>query len=175
MIATWMVLFAVLDGAFAGFRGAAPCNARIRKRAYYARALSYGALAALTATLLAASSTPAADYETLVGVGRRMLAVFSVYGSGVALALLGYLLGGADLRVLSTVSILGPFTLIRPWMVLAALGYGLWGQTNAAVITLTLVSAGAVLLLGRALGLVYECRLQRELETPVTRPLPADR
>ena len=184
MIATWMVLFAVLDGAFAGFRGAAPCNARIRKRAYYARALSYGALAALvlcvalaalTATLLAASSTPAADYETLVGVGRRMLAVFSVYGSGVALALLGYLLGGADLRVLSTVSILGPFTLIRPWMVLAALVYGLWGQTNATVITLTLVSAGAVLLLGRALGLVYECRLQRELETPVTRPLPADR
>ncbi len=173
MIAAWLVLFAVLDGAFAGFRGAAPCNARIRKRRYYARSLAFGALAALalcvalaalTAALLAASSTPAADYETLVGVGRRMLRVFSAYGGCVGLALLGYLLGGPDLRVLSTVSILGPFTLIRPWMVLAALLYGLWGQTNATVITLTLASAGAVLLLRRGLGLFYERRLQRELD-----------
>ncbi|MDQ2644314.1 MAG: oxidoreductase [Myxococcota bacterium] len=184
MIAAWMVLFAVLDGAFAGFRGAAPCNARIRKRRYYARALSFGALAALvlcvalaalTLAFLAASSTPAADYQTLVAVGRRMLAVFSVYGLCVALALLSYLLGGPDLRVLSTVSILGPFTLIRPWMVLAALVYGLWGQTNATVITLTLASAAAVLLLGRGLCLVYERRLQRELEAPLTRPQPGNR
>ena len=178
MIAAWMVLFAVLDGAFAGFRGAAPCNARIRKRAYYARALAFGALsalaqcvvlAALTAAVLAASPAPAEDYQTLVAVGRRMLDVFSVYAACVALALLGYLLGNADLRVLSTVSILGPFTLIRPWMVLAALVYGLWGQTNAAVIGLTLGSAGAVLLLGRALGVFYERRLQRELDAELPR------
>jgi hypothetical protein len=162
-----------VDGAVRGARGAAPCNARIRKRAYYARAVSYGAfsalalciaLAALTAVLLAISSTPAADYETLVGVGSRMLGVFSAYAVCVALALLGYLFGSSDLRVLATVSILGPFTLIRPWMVLAALVYGLWGQTNGTAITLTLVSAGAVLLLGRGLGLAYERRLQRELD-----------
>ncbi len=184
MIAAWMVLFAVLDGAFAGFRGAAPCNARIRKRRYYARALSFGALAAfalclvlaaLTAILLAASPTPAADYATLVAVGGRMLSVFSVYAVCVALALLGYLLGGADLRVLSTVSILGPFTLIRPWMVLAAVVYGLRGQTNGTVITLTLASAGAVLLLGRGLGRFYEQRLQRELDAPLARARPGHR
>jgi hypothetical protein len=98
-----------------------------------------------------------------------MLAVFSVYGACVALALLGYLLGNADLRVLSTVSILGPFTLIRPWMILAALVHGLWGQTNLTVIGLTLASAGAVLLLGRALGVVYERRLQRELDEALPR------
>jgi hypothetical protein len=177
MIAGWMVLFAVLDGAFAGFRGAAPCNGLIKKRAYYMRALAFGALsavalcvllAALTAVVLTGSSTPAQDYETLVEVGRRMLRVFWVYGACVALALLVYLFGSADLRVLSTVSILGPFTLIRPWMVLAALVYGLWGQTNVPVIALTLASAGAVLLLGRVLGVAYERRLGRELASAIT-------
>lgn len=151
---------AVVDAAFAGFRAAAGRNARIFKLAYYRRSVARGALAGLalvavlgllTVWTLARSPDPAAQYAELVRVGDRMLWVLGSYAALVSLALVVYFVADWDLRSLSTVAILGPFTLLRVWMIALSAIVGLSVGAGPTTWVLTLLSCAAVALLGRGL------------------------
>jgi hypothetical protein len=160
VIPTLLSALAIVDAAFAGFRAAAGRNARIFKRRYYQTAMLGGAaagaglvlvLAAATMAVLAVSRHPASEYAQLVRIGGRMLRVLGVYSALVMAALLVYGTARAELRTLATVAILGPFTLIRPAVVVAATISGLSGGATAPSAALTVVASAAVLALGRGL------------------------
>lgn len=176
MIPALMILLAVLDLTFAGFRAAAGRNGLIEKRAYYARSMVAGALAGVgfsavmalvTFAALRPSPSPGVLYNDLVGVGLRMALVFGAYAALVLLALFVYVLARHELRTLATVAILGPFTMARPWMVVVAAIYGLWPVRSPLVIGLTLASCLGVLALGRVLDMAYSDASAHARERPL--------
>jgi hypothetical protein len=153
-------LLAVVDAAFAGFRAAAGRNARIFKRSYYGRSLLVGALSGLllvallsllTLLVLALSADAPRQYAELLLVGGRMLWVLMPYAGLVLTALVAYAVFDYDARALATVAILGPFTLLRPWVILLACLVGLAESSGVLTWLLTATASGAVVLLGRAL------------------------
>jgi hypothetical protein len=163
-----LAALAIVDAAFAGFRAAAGRNARIFKREYYARSMRLGALsgvmlvvvlAGLTGLLLANSDDPAQRYAELVAVGQRMLWVFVPYAVLVLSALALYLFSDHDLRAFATVAILGPFTLLRPWVVVGGAAVGLCVSSDRAAWFLTVSACGSVVLLGRILDRRARLRL----------------
>lgn len=160
MIPTLLALLAIVDVAFAGFRAAAGRDAHIDKRAYYRRAMASGALAgvglvaalsAITVVLLLASGEAAALYAELLTIGARMLVILLGYALLVLGALALYAAPQLTLRVLATVTILGPFTLLRPLAIVAATVWGVYPSRSAPAVALTIGSSAAVLALGRLL------------------------
>lgn len=160
MIPALLSFFAILDAAFVGFRAAAGRDGRIDKRAYYARAMAHGTLAgvglvvalgALTAVALVTAPDAARTYAELLVIGARMLLWIGAYAGLVFVALGFYAVTSLDVRVLSTVAVLGPFTLLRPWIVVAATAWGLSGGASLRAGALTVVSSAAVLALARLL------------------------
>lgn len=179
MIPALLAFFAILDAAFVGFRAAAGRDGRIDKRAYYLRAMGHGtlaglglvvALAALTAAVLATAPDAGSVYAELLAIGARMLRVIGAYAALVLLALAFYTASSLDVRVLSTVAVLGPFTLLRPWVVVVATAWGLAGTTSLRAGALTATSSAAVLLLARSLDRHHARAAQRRDEdvTPPT-------
>lgn len=175
-----LALLAIVDAAFAGFRAAAGRNARIFKFVYYRQSLLRGALAGvglvaalavLTALALVLVHDPAHQYAELVVVGRRMLGVLGAYAALVIAALVVYGVADWDLRSLATVAILGPFTLLRAWVIALAGAVGLSAGAGGVTWALTLVSCAAVVLLGRGLDRWYARR--SELQNRHSPPTPA--
>ena len=162
---------AIVDAAFAGFRAAAGRNARIFKRDYYRKSLVRGALAGLilvaclallTLALLWLCKDPRREYAELVGVGVRMSWVFIPYAGLVLAALLVYGLADDDLRSFATVAILGPFTLVRPWVIALGCAVGLCAGASLPTWVLTVTSSGLVILLGRWLDRQFRPALPGE-------------
>jgi len=163
-----LALLAIVDAAFAGFRAGAGRNARIFKRAYYARSMLIGTLfgvmlvtvlGGVTLLLLAASADPAQQYAELVAVGSRMLWVFVPYAVLVLSALALYLFSDHDLRAFATVAILGPFTLLRPWVIAMGAAVGLCASVDRVTWILTLIACSSVVLSGRLLDRRARLRL----------------
>jgi hypothetical protein len=164
VIPALLASLAIVDAAFAGFRAAAGRDARIFKRAYYRRALLVGAgagaclvaaLAMATGIALFFSRDPGALYAELLVIGARMLQVFLGYALLVLAALALYATARMELRILATVSILGPFTLLRPVVVLAATALGVASSPSSVAVALTVGSSASVLLLGWLLDWHY--------------------
>ena len=160
MTPSTLAVLAIVDAAFAGFRAAAGRNARVFKRAYYARNMLLGSLfgvilvaglAGLTLLLLAISTDPAGRYAELVAVGRRMLWVLVPYSGLVLSALVLYRFSDHDLRAFATVAILGPFTLLRPWVIASGAAVGLYASADRGAWVLTIIACASVILLGRLL------------------------
>jgi hypothetical protein len=108
-------------------------------------------LGALTLLLLMTSADAARQYAELLSVGERMLWVFVPYAVLVLTALVVYLVADYDLRAFATVAILGPFTLIRPWVIALGCLLGLRATPHLSTWILTVSSSSAVVLLGRVL------------------------
>lgn len=164
MIPALMIVFAILDLAFVGFRAAAGRDGRIDKHRYYVRAMLFGAAcgAALSALLGLATwitmqmvGEPYALFAELVMIGERMSMVFGAYTCLVVTALLVYGFSRHEVRTLSTVAILGPFTLLRPWLVALALVVGLIPVQTASALGLTVVSCLSVLAVGASIDWFY--------------------
>jgi hypothetical protein len=157
---TPLLLLAVLcltDAAFAGYRDAAGRDARIFKAELYRRAIRRGlcfgfGVAALTVALatavLAAAPSPPARFAELTTTAWWMLPILAVYATVVLVAMGLWAAAEADVRTLASVTVLGPFTLIRPWVIAAAGALGAW---HAPSVPAALVAVGA-------------CALQIELE-----------
>lgn len=157
MIPAALILFALLDGAFAGFRASAGRDGRIDKRRYHLRAMASGAsasvvaivaLAALTLASCATHHDPRAAWAELIAVGGRLVLVYALYSALVLAALAVYLLARHEVRTLATVAILGPFTLARPWVVLGAAAWATGLSTQWRTTALTWCASGTVLAVG---------------------------
>lgn len=164
MIFALLCALALLDGGFAGYRAAAGRNALVVKTRYYQRAVVHGlVVAALNLVVIAVvaglclllSSNPAALHADFAIAGEKMLLVFIPYSLAVVLTFLPFVCPWADVRVLTSVIIFGPFTLLRPFVAAGGLIFGLITKPRVEV---ALVCAAAV-----AVSLAMEPILGRRL------------
>ncbi len=132
-----LTVLALTDAAFAGFRAAAGRSAAVHKLEGYLRAtwlgVGFGVVAITVvviwgAATLVGSDNPAALYASYVDAADRMVTVYATYATIVLLALLAWTLPIGERRTFFNVLILGPFTLLRPWVIIAG---GLWSATGA--------------------------------------------
>lgn len=162
----------LVDGTLCGFRAAAGRNPRLFLGTYYAAAMIRGARAALATIALFLGAALAirtvggdAAWASLLETSARLVLVYGVFATAVLVALGLYLVGTFDLGVLATVLVLGPFTLARPWVIVAG---GVWAAATASS------PAAAVLALA---GAVVMARFERllDLGRPPWRGLEGDR
>lgn len=126
-----LCLLWLVDAMFIGFRDAAGRNPAIRKwDGYYQRGLVRGLAGGLVGlVLIGAVATGgwavANDRDAVLAAytagARPMLWVYGTYATLVIVALGLWLSKQLDVRTLASVLVLGPFTLIRPLVVLAGL------------------------------------------------------
>jgi hypothetical protein len=125
-----LALLVVVDGAFSGFRVAAGCNGRIGKRAYYAAATLRGAgvstallaVNVLIAWLLVRSAAdPASTWTRFQEAATVLVRVYGAYATLTLGTLVFYVLPIGEYRLLTSVLVLGPMTLIRPLVIVVGL------------------------------------------------------
>jgi hypothetical protein len=156
MIALLLWALATADAAFIGYREAAGRSALINKGAYYRRAMirgavlgqiAVGAVGAAVAVALVLSPEPRALIDELRLAGSRMLTVYVPYALIILIAFAVRAAPSVDLRSITSVLIFGPFTLIRPLVVVAGVA---WGVSAAPSLVTWLLG---VLILSLMLGL----------------------
>lgn len=174
MIPALMIAFAVLDLAFVGFRAAAGRNGRIDKRDYFIRAMVSGAaigvfvsavLGLVTWIVMTNVAQPYALFAEMVEIGQKMVLVLGAYAALVVGALVVYGFSRHEVRTLSTVAILGPFTLMRPWIVVLAVLLGFGVARTWPAIALTVISCFAVLGTGAAINAYYAAKQEKNTTT----------
>jgi hypothetical protein len=129
-VSPWLLgALVLIDGTLCGFRAAAGRNPRLFLRDYYAASLRRGALlsvlvvgAFLGVAMLVKATSPV-DWSALLLAADAMVFVYGLYAMAVLGALGLYVVGHFDLGVLATVLVLGPFTLVRP---LVIVGGAVW-------------------------------------------------
>lgn len=153
-------LLATVDSAFIGYRDAAGRSALIDKRDYYRQALIRGALLGQIAVaivgivaggMLATSPEPAGLFATLDQVGTRMVMVYVPYALILTITFFIRAVPSVDIRSITSVLVFGPFTLIRPLVVLAGAIWGLLAAPTTSVLLLILLIVSLMLGMGYAL------------------------
>lgn len=188
-----LVVLALVDAAFAGFRAAAGRDPRIYKwrpprggdggptarppggrdaprtaglacSGYYPRAIRAGALGGAVALLLpvgvgaalwlGSGQALAPWWAALDEAARPMVGVLGVFTVLVVGAFAPWRLAGSELRTFISVTVFGPLTLLRPVVVLVALGWALLHRPG--------LGAGLTLAVGAAAVLLVEPWLDRQ-------------
>lgn len=161
MIVFLLWLLATVDSAFIGYREAAGRNALIEKKAYYRHALIRGALfgqlavliaGVITAIALSTSDNARELFGKLELIGARMLLVYIPYALIILLALSIRALPSVDIRSITSTLIFGPFTLIRPLVVLLGAVWGILAAPGAVTVALVVLIVCLMLGLEWALG-----------------------
>ncbi len=161
MIAILLWLLATVDSAFIGYREAAGRNALIEKRAYYRRALIRGALfgqlavlivGVITAIAIVSSNNADALLSNIELVGARMVTVYVPYALIILITFCIRALPSVDIRSITSVLIFGPFTFIRPIVVLGGAVWGVFAARGAITIALTVLIVTLMLGLEAALA-----------------------
>ena len=146
-----LLLLALVDGACAGFRSSVGRTGLINHRSSDRQATRRGA------TLLAILLSPAVVLTCIVAVldpastgpylraGKIMLAVYAPYALAVLAALAVYATLDWRKRYLASAVILGPFTLIRPALVIIGGALAVAATRNGAVTITTVLAVIGVL------------------------------
>jgi hypothetical protein len=178
MTALSLCLLALLDGLLTGFRAAAGQNGHVHKGRYYLRAQALGGglalalpgvAAALAFGLLAISPAQAQLWSDFEAAGAVAMRVFAVYGA-VAMAALGVYLAAAfmmrsiEVRTAATVIILGPFTLVRPWVILGGLLLAIGSRPRWEVAALCALLGATALAMEPLLRRMYRPRVSALLQ-----------
>jgi len=146
-VAAALLILAVLDGTFAGFRSSLGRTGLLdHRRSDYRASVRGGVLVlALLALPVVAASADAIGRPHRRHLYRRageaMLVVYGPYAALVLLALLVYATLGWRLKYLASAVILGPFTLIRP---VIAVGGALLAAVAADDVLVTVIGCLAV-------------------------------
>lgn len=153
MIALAVMLLVVMDAGFAGYRAAAGRNGCIDKRRYYARAVVTGLAARLIIALSFAGLAWAAGAfggehaPAFDAAGRAFLVVAGPYACAVLVAFVPFAVPRTDLRVLTSALLFGPLSLMRTWVIAAALLAGVWAAPDVRVVVIALPAAAVMLAL----------------------------
>lgn len=151
-------LLATVDSAFIGYRDAAGRNALIKKRQYYRHAIFRGALFGQLAVAIAGivaimmlllSPEPARLFADFEQVATRMLMVYVPYALILTITFFIRVMPSVDVRSITSVLVFGPFTLVRPLVVMAG---AIWGLLGAPTIHVLLLM---VLIVSLMLGMEY--------------------
>jgi len=151
-----LVLLALVDGALLGFRAAAGRSGALDKGAYFRRAVALGAsyagavAAGGVVLALALSAAGGADvWPALVVAGRAAATVHAVFAALVLTSLLVWAVPVTEVRTIASVTVLGPGTLLRPWVLVGGLGAAVFAAPRWEVATLALYAAVGMLPLER--------------------------
>jgi hypothetical protein len=161
MIALLLWALATIDAAFIGYREAAGRSALINKGAYYRHAMIRGAIlgqiavaivGAAIAVMLLLSPEPLARVRELQEVGSRMLTVYIPYALIIFIAFAVRLAPSIDLRSITSVLIFGPFTLIRPVVVVVGVVCGFLSAPSFVTLLLGILILSLMLSLEWIIG-----------------------
>ena len=139
IVAALLVVLALFDVLLSGFRAAAGRDGRIGKGPYYRAAIARAGWsglglvainAALVGALVTTAGEPAVAWEDLQGAGARAIEVFAVFATLTLVAILFWFAPFRELRIVPTLLVLGPMTLIRPWVVIGGLLWAAAGSTR---------------------------------------------
>jgi hypothetical protein len=130
LIAVVLAVLAMFDLMLAGFRSAAGREGRLAKAAYFRAAVARGAWfafaivgahIALAAVLVLTAPSPSTTWLELVAAGAVATYVLGAFATLTLLALLLWLSPIVEYRLLASILVLGPLTLVRPFVILGAL------------------------------------------------------
>jgi len=130
LIAVILAVLALFDLMLAGFRSAAGREGKIVKRAYFRAAVARGAWfafaivgvhIALVAVLVLTAPSRIATWHELVASGTIATYVLGGFATLTLLALLLWLSPIVEHRLLASILVLGPLTLVRPFVIIGAL------------------------------------------------------
>ncbi len=163
-------MLAVLDALLSGFRAAAGRDGRIVKVSFYAGALARAAAAgvivvaanaAIVGGLVASAPEPAVTWQAVVEAGARSGSVFRFVAMFTVCAILAWFSRSPDMRILPTLLVLGPLTLVRPLVIGGGLLYAAWPAADWRVWAVALVAGASMLGVETILGLRYRNRWRR--------------
>jgi hypothetical protein len=167
-IAILVGVLAVFDFVLAGFRAAAGRDGRIDKMPMFRAAMVRGGLwggvivafhGALAMILVATGDSTV--WPAFLAAGRDAVVVFGIFATLTALALVFWFSPLHELRIVPTLVILGPLTLLRPLVIVIGLAYAS-SRSPEPRVWVTAALAGASMLAGeKALGRRYRDRWKR--------------
>lgn len=145
-----LLVLAMTDAAFCGYREAAGRNPLIRKAAFYRHALrrgirfgfvNVGLAAALLLVLLLVAPHPRALWADCAAAGANLLCVVGPYATIVLVALGAWTAAEQDVRTLASVALLGPLTLLRPAVIVAGAAVAVATRPTAPIAALAVTTA----------------------------------
>lgn len=157
MIPFLMIGLVLLDCALAGIRAGYGRDGRIHKNDLSLRCALRGmlfgafvcaALGILTGIVVTRSAHGPDIYQSLLSIGIRMQIVFVGFSMVVLPSVALFTVCRHEYRTLATVAILGPLTIARPFVIIAATAWGLTASQHFEATLLTLVASAAVLFTG---------------------------
>ena len=144
-------VLAFIDGTLCGFRAAAGRNPRLFLWNYYAASMRRGALVSLFTIVLflglglvLRAAGGELVWASMTAAAAKLVFVYGIYATLVVAALGLYLSSSFDLGVLASVLVLGPFTLLRPIVILAGAAWVAATSDTLAAASMA-VSAGVVM------------------------------
>jgi hypothetical protein len=165
-----LAALAVFDVLLSGTRAAAGRDGRIAKPPYYREAaqralvaglIVVGGNAAMVAALVATAPQPAAAWALMLEAGVRCVEVFGAFATLTLIAILFWFAPVRELRIVPTLVVLGPLTLIRPLVIVGGLLFAVAGAASWRV-WLAGVAAGASMIgIEFVLGRAYRGRWRR--------------
>lgn len=165
-----LILLALFDVLLSGTRAAAGRDGRIAKPPYYreagVRALWAGVLvvagnAALVSVLVATAPAPDAAWEAMRHAGVRCVEVFGAFATLTLVAILFWFAPVRELRIVPTLVVLGPLTLVRPLVIVGGLLFAV-ADAPAGRVWVAAVAAGVSMLgIEAVLGWRYHDRWRR--------------
>lgn len=158
-----LYLLATLDGLFSGICAASGRNSLIDKRWYFCRAMWHGTLMAQIASALglaivigiaAVSSQPWSVTDQMFAVGTRMVQIYALYAVIIFATFAIRAIPSVDIRAATSVVGFGPLTLLRPWVIIVGIGWGVALRPDLAVIVAAVIVGAMMIPLRRVLELV---------------------
>ena len=157
-----LTILAVIDSVFAGFRESAGSNPLLHKNNYFRLAMFKGGLVGVGVVCVIALTgaghliivdSPAEIWTEYLKMFERMVQVYGVFATTVLTALFLYASPRPEVSSLVTVIVLGPFTLMRPVVILFGILWGLSDTTlSPGVVLFGLVTLGLMVNLERLIA-----------------------
>jgi hypothetical protein len=170
-VAVMLLVLALLDGSFAGFRASVGRNGLINHRQSDRQAARRGAglLGVLLVPAVAAAGADLVVHPAHLGLyaraGKAMLEIYGPYALLVLIALACYTALNWRYKYLASALILGPFTLIRPVIAILGGAVGVAMSSDTAVATAAGLSVIAVLAVEPIAGRLWYTRTLRGVPT----------
>jgi hypothetical protein len=122
-----------------------------------------GINAAIVAALVSSAPAPAATWDLLVGAGDRAVVVFGGFAALTVVSLGFWFAPGEELRMIPTLVVLGPLTMIRPLVIGGGLFYAALATGEPRVWIAAAVAGVSMLGFEHVLGRPYARRWRRLL------------
>jgi hypothetical protein len=167
-IAVLLAVLAVFDFTLAGFRAAAGREGCIRKRPMFREAITRGvvwgiAIVALQSAVVGAmvATGDSSTWPAFVAAGRDAVIVFGLFATATAAALVFWFAPAQQLRLIPTLIVLGPLTLLRPLVIAGGLAWAAVRSSEPRVWIVATLAGVSMLAAERILGVPYRERWKR--------------